>query len=186
MLRIDWRMAIVFAALGISLGMAAQTGTEGMQGGKLAVDVPQRAIAVLQPTRGSDVHGIVYFETEGDSVKITGEITGLTPGKHGFHIHEYGDLSAPDGISAGSHFAPFGHKHGSPDTAEHHYGDLGNVVAGQLGVAKVDMKADWMKLHFILGRGLVVHDGADDFSQPTGNAGGRAAVGVIGVAKPKS
>jgi Cu-Zn family superoxide dismutase len=80
---------------------------------------------------------LTFTEVDG-GVKVTGEISGLTPGKHGFHIHEKGDLSDPKLTSAGGHFNPGKHKHGGPDTAEHHAGDWGNIAADEKGVAKVD------------------------------------------------
>jgi Cu-Zn family superoxide dismutase len=147
------------------------------------------AIAVLAPTQGQQVRGSVRFRREGDAVHVTGELSGLTPkGKHGFHVHEFGDCSAPDAASAGGHFAPEGHPHGAPDPARHHAGDLGNVEADTAGRAVVDVKVPGLTLatgdRALLGRGLIVHAQPDDFStQPTGNAGGRVACGVIGVAK---
>src|SRR5690606_1905976 len=121
-----------------------------------------------------------------DGLHLKGKIIGLTPGMHGFHIHEYGDLSDRSGKSAGDHFNPTGAKHGPPGSKESHAGDLGNVEANNEGVAMIDIKAKDLKLHFVLGRSLVVHEKADDFeSQPSGDAGGRLAVGVIGVADPE-
>jgi Cu-Zn family superoxide dismutase len=129
-------------------------------------DLPTKAIAVLLPTEGSK------------------EVGGLTPGKHGFHIHEFGDVSSPDGASAGGHYNPDGHMHGGPDSQERHAGDFGNIEANQEGVATVNIDAKDLKLHFVIGRSFVVHAKADDLkSQPSGDAGGRVAVGVIGIAK---
>lgn len=148
--------------------------------------LPTRAVAIITGTKGyEDVKGMIWFTQADKGVRVTGEVSGLTEGKHGFHIHEFGDLSDLEGKSAGGHFNPYNTKHGGPDDEEHHYGDLGNIVAGEDGVAKIDMKAEWMEVHFILGRGLVVHAGADDLvTQPTGDAGARAGVGVIAVAAP--
>lgn len=149
-------------------------------------ELPKHGVAVLFPTRGNQVRGMIEFTETQSGVRITGMVRGLEPGKHGFHIHEFGDLRSPDGTAAGGHFDPAGHKHGAPGDEEHHYGDLGNITADQQGVANIDMTADWIKLHFILGRGLVVHAGPDDLeSQPSGDAGDRVALGVIGVAQPQ-
>ncbi len=121
---------------------------------------------------------------------MTGDVTGLAPGtKHGFHVHEFGDCSAPDGTSAGGHFAPEAHPHGAPDPAAHHAGDLGNLEADAAGKATVNLLVPGLSLgsgaRALLGRGVIVHAQADDLTtQPTGNAGGRIACGVIGVAKP--
>jgi Cu-Zn family superoxide dismutase len=144
------------------------------------------AIAVLHPTQGSKVHGVVKFTKTDDLVKVTGEITGLAPGLHGFHIHEFGDCSSSDGKSAGGHFNPTGVEHGGPDSQKHHVGDLGNIEANGEGVATVNVTSELIEFegdNSILGRGLIVHAGQDDLkSQPSGNAGGRVACGVIGIA----
>ena len=148
--------------------------------------VPQRAIAVLQPTLGHDAMGTVFFDQEPDGVRITGQISRLAPGKHGFHIHEFGDESAPDATSAGDHFDPGGLRHGKPGVEEHHYGDLGNITANDNGIAKIDMKADWLKIDMILGRALIIHAKPDNFQPPAGGAGPRVAIGIIGVGNPQT
>src|SRR5437764_11602144 len=81
---------------------------------------PLKAIAVLHPTAGSKVSGTVTFTEVADGVQVQAEITGLTPGNHGFHIHEFGDCSAPDATSAGAHFNPTGKPHAGPDALERH------------------------------------------------------------------
>ncbi len=145
------------------------------------------AIAVLQPVGGSTVSGEIRFIQEGTSVKIEGTVTGLTPGKHGFHIHQYGDCSAADGSSAGGHYNPTNQPHGGPADKLRHVGDLGNIVADNTGTATIDMMDDVITLNgpfSIIGRAVVVHAGADDLtSQPSGAAGPRAACGVIGIMK---
>lgn len=147
------------------------------------------ATATLRPTEGSEVRGTVTFTTVEGGVRVTARVTGLTEGDHGFHIHEYGDCSAPDGTSAGGHFNPDGSPHGAPmnPPSARHVGDLGNIHAGADGVAtydRVDTELAFDGPHSILGRGVIVHEGADDLtSQPTGNAGARVACGVIGIAK---
>lgn len=142
------------------------------------------ARAELQPTEGNDVHGTVAFYPAENGVRIEAEITGLAPGDHGFHVHEVGDCSAPDASSAGGHFAPRGRDHGAPDATERHVGDLGNVTADEAGKAAYERVDAVITLgdgaNSILGKAVVVHAGADDLhSQPTGNAGGRVACGVI-------
>src|SRR4029453_2480944 len=150
------------------------------------------AIAVVAPTQGSQASGTVRFHSQAGGVHATGELSGLTPSaKHGFHVHEFGDCSAPDGASAGGHFAPDGHPHGAPDPAQHHAGDLGNVEADANGHAKVDVTVPGLTLatgdRAIIGRALIVPAQPDDLtSQPTGNAGPRVGCAVIGAAKPGS
>lgn len=144
------------------------------------------AVAVIVPTKASksDTAGVIVLTQKKGYVQVTGEVTGLTPGEHGFHIHMYGDLRADDGTSAGGHYNPHGKPHGGPDSKEHHVGDMGNITADADGVAKVNAKADG-ELHHMLGRSIVVHGGVDDLkSQPAGDAGPRVGIGVIGLAQP--
>lgn len=147
------------------------------------------AVAVLQPARDRKVRGTIHFHKRPSGVHVAGMITGLTAGKHGFHVHEYGECSAPDFSSAGEHFNPTGAPHGSPKDARRHVGDLGNVEAGAGGTVALDYTDPHLRFEgdrSILGRGVIVHEKADDFkTQPTGDAGGRLACGVIGVAKPE-
>ncbi len=144
-----------------------------------------KAVAELKPTEGSSVTGTVTFEEAADgAVHITGNVSGLTPGKHGFHIHEMGDCSAPDGSSAGGHFNPDGTDHGGPDSATHHVGDLGNLEANDQGAAEYHATYNFLTLkdgpHSVIGKAVIVHSGEDDLvSQPTGGAGSRLACGVI-------
>ncbi len=149
---------------------------------------PTKAVAVLHPISKSKVMGKIVFTQEDGFVTITGEITGMPPGEHAFHVHEFGDCSSDDGMSAGGHFNPDKKPHGGPHDAERHVGDLGNVKADEEGNVKLNIKDEMIKLsgpHSVIGRALIVHAGVDDLkSQPAGNAGARIACGVIGIAKP--
>ncbi len=149
---------------------------------------PSKAVAVLHPTEGNTVSGTITFTREGNAVKVVADLTGLKPGTHGFHIHEFGDCSARDGMSAGGHFNPASMPHGAPADKQRHAGDLGNIEANQDGKAHLEIADSVLKLDgagSILGRGVIVHAAPDDLkTQPTGNAGGRQACGVIGIAKP--
>jgi len=146
-----------------------------------------RALAVLNPVGASGVSGTVTFSRAEGGVKVSARISGLSEGAHGFHIHEFGDCSAPDGTSAGGHFNPTGQPHAGPTAMSRHTGDMGNVVAGKDGVATleyVDTHASFEGENSILGRGVIVHAKADDLTtQPTGAAGAREACGVIGAAR---
>jgi superoxide dismutase, Cu-Zn family len=151
--------------------------------------VIDRAVAVLIPTSGNEgVRGQVQFTREDGGIRVTGTIEGLTPGQHGFHVHQNGDCSAPDGTSAGGHFNPERHPHSGPDSPPRHVGDLGNLVADDQGRASVDRLDSPLRFEgvdSVIGRAVIVHAGADDFTtQPTGNAGARVACGVIGIGAP--
>lgn len=141
------------------------------------------AYAAISPTKGNTAEGRVNFKVEGGNVRITATITGLKPGPHGFHIHEKGDCSSDDGSSAGGHFNPDNQPHGSPDSEKRHVGDLGNIIADYKGIAVYDRLDKFVKLegpHSVIGRAIIIHDDVDDMTtQPTGNAGGRIACGVI-------
>lgn len=147
-------------------------------------NMPVHGIAIFRPTQGNMVRGrLVLLQTE-EGLKLTGRVTGLTPGEHGFHIHEFGDQRDPKGLSAGGHYNPDGHQHGGPHSKERHAGDLGNITANAEGVAQVDMIAKGVHLHFVLGRSFVVHADKDDLtSQPAGDAGPRVAVAIIALAQ---
>lgn len=148
----------------------------------------KKAVAVLNPTEGNNVRGVVTFTQAGANVRVVAQIEGLTPGKHGFHIHEWGDCSSKDGSSAGGHFNPANAPHGAPEAAQRHAGDAGNIEADQNGMARLEYNDSVMKLNghgAIVGHGMIVHADPDDLkTQPTGNAGKRLACGVIGAAKP--
>jgi Cu-Zn family superoxide dismutase len=145
------------------------------------------AIAVIQALGDSKVAGKVTFAQTPDGVAVVADVTGLTPGKHGFHIHEFGDASDPKGLSAGGHYNPEGEMHGMPGTAHHHPGDMGNLEANADGVAHLEITLAGITLTGdkdpIIGRSIIVHANPDDGSQPTGNAGARVGIGIIGVAK---
>jgi Cu-Zn family superoxide dismutase len=146
---------------------------------------PPRATAALQPTKGNKTFGEATFEQAGDKVRVIVFAQGLRPNQeHGFHIHEAGDCSSGDGMSAKGHFNPHGKPHGDPKSAERHAGDLPSLKAGKDGRAKLDVTVDAVTLGAgpasIVGRGLIIHADPDDYkTQPTGNAGARLACGVI-------
>lgn len=154
------------------------------------------ATTTLESLGDSGVEGTVTFTekerttADGQSerfVVVSYDISGLTPDEpRGFHIHEHGDCSSDDGMSAGGHFNPGGHDHGDLSNEDTHAGDLGNITADDegnargdiLGVSKITLNPD--EDSYIIGRSVIVHEDEDDLeSQPTGDAGGRVACGVI-------
>lgn len=155
----------------------------------LMASAMRRAVAVLYPTTGNQAHGIVKFIQGEHGIMVVADVEGILPGKHGLHIHEYGDCRAPDGASAGGHFNPEGTPHGAPTTPaeQRHAGDFGNLVADEMGKAHLEWTDPVITFEgnrSIIGHAVVLHSGEDDLtSQPSGNAGTRVACGVIGIAK---
>jgi len=158
----------LLVASALAAGCAAMGGTPG-----------QKAVATLAPTKGNSAGGTVSFEQRGSKVLVSGTVSGLKPdAEHGFHVHEKGDCSSGDGMSAGGHFNPAGMGHG------HHAGDMPNVRADAYGTATFSFEATGITIGAgatdIVGRGLIVHRDPDDYkSQPAGNAGPRLACAVI-------
>ncbi|XP_019414177.1 PREDICTED: superoxide dismutase [Cu-Zn], chloroplastic [Lupinus angustifolius] len=149
----------------------------------------KKAVAVLKGS--STVEGVVTLTQEDDGpTTVNVRVSGLTPGLHGFHLHEYGDTTNGC-ISTGPHFNPDKLTHGAPEDEVRHAGDLGNIVANADGVAEatiVDNQVPLTGPNSVVGRALVVHELEDDLgkgghelSLTTGNAGGRLACGVVGL-----
>eukprot|EP01083_Nonionella_stella_P244177 850154_1 len=136
------------------------------------------------------IRGFLNIEIKDDNyVIIVGEISGLEPNSiHGFHIHEYGNIT-DSCTSTGGHFNPYDLQHGGPNDKERHIGDLGNIEANDRGIAFIDITDEMVKLNgdvSVIGRAFVVHEGEDDLkTDPTGGAGNRLACGVIGIAEIK-
>ena len=151
-----------------------------------------RAVATIAPaesatTRTSDAHvtGTVTFTQDADAVAYTADVDGLQANtEHGFHVHEKGDLSAPDLKSAGGHYNPTHQPHGGPASEHHHAGDLGNLKADANGHAHLAGKIPGLTVADLVGRSVIVHAKADDLhSQPAGDSGARVAGGAIEAAK---
>ncbi|KAF7145338.1 hypothetical protein RHSIM_Rhsim04G0215500 [Rhododendron simsii] len=125
-----------------------------------------KAVAVLSGTAG--VSGAVYFTQEGDGpTTVTGCLSGLKPGLHGFHVHALGDTTNGC-MSTGPHFNPGGKEHGAPEDENRHAGDLGNVTVGEDGTANVTIVDKQIPLtgpHSIIGRAVVVHADPDDLGK---------------------
>ncbi|MEX8194157.1 superoxide dismutase family protein [Comamonas guangdongensis] len=146
-----------------------------------------QSVARLEATKGSKVSGAVQFIPLAEGgVRVQGRVEGLAPNsEHGFHIHEKGDCSSGDGLSAGGHFNPTQQAHGRLNGSQpHHLGDLPSLDADTQGVATIDFVSKSITLDKgssgILGRALIVHNAPDDYTtQPTGNSGARLACAVI-------
>lgn len=198
-MRISWKVSLcTMAALALSFGcnenpttpspshetpMRADSSAQTKEIIAVAMIHPSQA-ATTRPTLG-EVTGTVVFTAVGDGVKVIADLRGLTPNsEHGFHIHEKGDLSAPDQSSAGGHFNPDHHHHGGPDSAAAHAGDLGNITADAQGNAHLEITLNNVTLDHgprgIIGRSVIVHEKTDDLkTDPAGNAGARIAGGII-------
>ncbi len=153
-----------------------------------AASTAKTAVVNLSSASASLVSGRLTVKPMGDGVHLTGEIGGLAPNSvHAIHIHEKGDCSAADASSAGGHFNPAGAPHGKVDSGAHHGGDMDNISANADGIAKVSVHAQGVTLgggaaNDVAGKAVIVHASPDDYkTQPTGNAGGRVACGVITV-----
>ena len=148
----------------------------------------QQAIAILGSASGSDLTGTAVFTQSGETITLTVEIQNVSPGLHAVHIHEKGDCSAPDGTSAGGHWNPTNVAHGKWGEGEFHLGDIGNIPVGEDGTGKIELTTNLWEMGTgsdldIIGKGIIVHAGADDFtSQPSGAAGARIGCGAIGLA----
>lgn len=151
----------------------------------IAVAKDPTAVATLEARSGSKVAGTATFTQHGDRVTMKVVVTGLTPGPHAIHLHEVGDCSAPDAASAGGHWNPTGEQHGRWAHAPFHHGDIGNLSANKKGKAELTFVSDLWTIDGgapadVVGHSVVIHAKEDDFAtQPTGNAGGRVACGVI-------
>jgi Cu-Zn family superoxide dismutase len=186
----------ILAALSVpvafcTLSLGAARGLAAAEAGPVTA-----AIAVIHPTTGNETAGIVTFTAADGGVKVIADVTGLTPGKHGFHIHEFGDISdSAKALSTGGHYDPDGTHHHTlvdadwPNAMPHHAGDMGNLEADGAGKAHLEIMLHGVSLmgpaNPIVGRAVIIHAKSDDGGQPVGNAGGRVGQGVIGVAKAK-
>ena len=169
----------------MKLAIAAATAIGLLAGCAMMGGGGPSAKATLQATKGNSAAGTVTFTQKGDKVQVVANITGLKPGQeHGFHIHDKGDCSSGDGLSAGGHFNPLGKPHAHPSTANRHAGDLPALKADSYGGATLSTELDVITVTdgptSIIGRGLIVHALPDDYkTQPTGNAGARLACALI-------
>lgn len=149
-----------------------------------AIAADPAAMAALKPLGDNKVSGTVQFMQQGQGVHAKVEVTGLPPdSEHGFHVHEKGDCSAPDGTSAGGHFEPHGKPHG-PQDAAHHSGDMPSLKSDANGRATLDFKMENVTVapgdSTVVGKAVIVHAKPDDFkTQPSGNSGARVACGVV-------
>ena len=179
------KFSVVILLILFVMGCAQQSQNQEAQQEQQSETNYTQLVAVVHPTEGYEATGSVTFTKVDEGVRVQGNFEGLSTGKHGFHIHQYGDCTASDGTSAGGHYNPNDNQHGSPTQDDRHMGDMGNLVVGEDGNATIDYVDSKIKLNGpnnIIGRGIVIHGGEDDFeSQPSGAAGPRVACGVVGI-----
>lgn len=179
-------MKVLFPAISLGSMALAALAAAGCASNTSGIGRNAVAVAILAPKSGSATTGTVSFAPRGtNAVRVTVDISGLKPNaEHGFHVHERGDCSAPDAMSAGGHFNPMNAKHGGP-MAEHHAGDIPNLKSDAEGRMRGSFEVSGMSVEGggpanILGKALVVHRDRDDYkSQPAGDSGPRIACGVI-------
>lgn len=138
----------------------------------------------LAARSGSKLSGKASFTEVPEGVRVVIDVAGVASGRHGAHVHEKGDCSAPDAKSAGEHFAPDAHPHALPPNEPRHLGDLGNIEVGTDGTGRLDLVAPGANLrdadrHSFVGRSIIVHAKSDDGSQPSGASGERIGCGEI-------
>lgn len=146
----------------------------------------ENATAVIAGTEdGSPVTGTATFTDSPEGLRVVIRISGVSPGQHGLHIHQYGRCD-DEGKAAGGHYNPEGVKHGLLPTdgfTQAHAGDFGNIDIRGDGVGTLELTIPALRVsggkYTVGGRSVVLHEQIDDFGQPTGNAGGRIGCGVI-------
>jgi Cu-Zn family superoxide dismutase len=184
------RILTIIAIL-ILLGIGVKVWTESETNHETNERIIQKGkanIFGLKPE--SPIEGKALFEESLDGLHVVVQIQNAPPGKHGVHIHEYGDLSN-SGEDAGGHYnpenAPHGHIVSTQSFFEAHPGDFGNIEIDANGNGTLDVFIPNLRLaggkYNVAGRALILHEKEDDFSQPTGNAGGRIAGGTIYLTK---
>lgn len=176
-------MTLSRIALAATLGLWVAGPALAQQGSQSATSAPTRAATMMDPA-GKQV-GSVTIAQYPAGVFIRGELQGLPPGWHGFHIHEKGACT-PAFDAAGGHFNPGKAKHGL-NQASTHAGDLPNIHVHDDGTARFEFVTQLVSIGGGAtdlmdqdGSAVMVHDGPDDYvTDPSGHSGGRIACGVI-------
>ncbi len=182
-------MKNLIAAIGVLLiGLCVLATPAFADSLKAVADVKPSQAATTRPSDNNVTGTVTFTETDG-KLTFVADLDGFVPSsKHGFHVHQKGDLSAPDLSSAGGHFNPDKQKHGGPEAEHHHLGDLGNLTADDKGHAHLEGALSGATLspgdHSIAGKSVIIHAKEDDLhTDPAGNSGARIAGGVIEVQK---
>ncbi|MBN8465760.1 superoxide dismutase family protein [Corallococcus exiguus] len=178
------RPLLVAAALFTPPALAQDAGTPAPAdaGAKIAPKKGETVKATLKDAQGKDV-GEVTMEQAPKGVLVRGTLMNLPAGEHAFHIHETGKCEAPEFKTAGGHFNPTKKQHGALSPKGQHAGDLPNLYVAQDGKVQFDVFLADLKVKSLLdkdGSAVMVHAKLDDYhTDPTGDAGGRIACGVV-------
>jgi len=195
------RFALILAAAGTTWGCSAQhedltndagpTTAPATQPAALAVAADEQGKEAVAEIHGAGdnhdkIHGTATFTQMAHGVKVVVDVDGLSPGKHGIHVHDKPDLSDPKLMKAGPHYNPddAAHKHAGPEDPDRHAGDLGNIEVDEKGHGHLELTDDDLSVdgpkNPVVGHSLIIHAKEDDLkSQPAGNSGDRIAGGVI-------
>lgn len=140
------------------------------------------ATATIRSADGTEMGNATATETNG-AVQVSVNLSGLTPGERGFHIHQVGTCDAPDFQTAGGHWNPTNAQHGLENSEGPHAGDMPNLSVGADGTASASFAlpaGSFAGLMDADGSAIVVHEGPDDMrTDPAGDSGARIACGVF-------
>ena len=170
-----------------AIAMFAATTLLGLAGCESVADLPTERIGSASLTLGNGVPaGTVQLLASGEAVTLVVAATGVAEGPRGFHLHTKGDCTRPDFTSAGGHLNPLNKAHGKESAGGAHVGDLPNLVFDSRQTASMTVSLPGTRaeieqwLFDADGTAVVIHANADDYrTDPTGNAGPRAACGVL-------
>ena len=174
-------LALTLLLAGASFFSLRGTATETAQA------VEMRGFAQINDSTGRNVGMATFVENAAGDLTVTVEASGLTPGKHGLHVHAFGSCVGPDFVTAGGHFNPMSRKHGLQSSDGSHGGDLPNLIVGADGRGRFSMTVASMKLSAGVtslmdtdGSAIVIHAAEDDgMTDATGNSGARIACGIV-------
>lgn len=138
-----------------------------------------------------ELRGTASLAQTAQGTRVTAQVSGLAPGIYAIHLHAVGQCTPPDFKTAGGHFNPSAHQHGSLNPAGPHMGDLPNIDVGPDGNGKLDatiaglmIKGGTAPLLDADGAAVVLHAGPDDYkTDPSGNSGARIACGTLAPAQ---
>lgn len=182
-----WKFLLtILAIIGLTLPSYASRKGPTRVKSPIPDKAPRAAIVKIMGTsEGSNIHGMLVFWEMDDGVLVKGHLSGVPRGDHGIHIHANGSC-ADGGKAAGGHYDPYGaSRHGflpEDGYVKAHLGDMGNITIADNGQGFLKVMLPGVSLDGntgVSGHAVILHAKADDFGQPTGNAGGRIGCGVI-------